>query len=95
MPSSRFSVSGLISQKTGRAPCVTKALMLEGCVNEGQITSAPGSMSRRSAEISSAWVADGVNITRAPPSSAESSFSQRSAISPSPERCPDASAVCR
>ena len=47
----------------GRAPRSTKALTVEGKVNEGTITSSPGLMSRSSAAISSACVQDVVSRT--------------------------------
>ena len=40
--SSRFRVSGRMSQKTGRAPRWTKALAVETKVKAGTITSSPG-----------------------------------------------------
>ena len=54
--SSRFSVSGRMSTNTGRAPRSTKALAVETKVNDGTITSSPGSRSSSSAAISSACV---------------------------------------
>src|SRR4051794_2296485 len=84
-----------MSQKAGRAPLLTNALMLEGCVKLGQITSEPGSSSSSIAAISSAWVADGVSSTRAPSSSADRSSSQRPAIGPSPESLPEEMASSR
>ena len=54
--SSRFSVSGRMSTNTGPAPRSTNALAVETKVNDGMITSSPGSRSSSSAAISSAAV---------------------------------------
>src|SRR5436190_15247117 len=54
--SSRFSVSGRTSTKTGLAPSRTNALAVEEKVNEGRITSSPGPSPHKRAAISSADV---------------------------------------
>ena len=56
-------MSSRMSPNTGCAPRSTKALTQETKVNEGRITSSPGSMFSSRAHISSASVQDGVNST--------------------------------
>ena len=51
-----FSVSARMSTNTGTAPRSTKALAVETNVNDGMMTSSPGSRSSSSAAISSAAV---------------------------------------
>ena len=65
--SSRFKVSRRMSTKTGRAPRSKKALAVETKVNDGRITSSPGSRSQSRAAISRAAVQEWVSSTlRAP-----------------------------
>ena len=65
--SSRLSVSALMSTNTGRAPRSTKAFAEDTNVNDGMMTSSPGSMSSSSAAISRAAVHDCVSSTRGAP----------------------------
>ena len=58
--SSMFKVSARTSQKTGLAPTFVKLLTDVANVNDGTMTSSPGSTVNRAA-ISSAAVQDGVN----------------------------------
>ncbi len=90
--SSRLSVSGRTSAKTGRAPRSTKALTVETKVKAGTMTSSPGWISSSRAAISSACVQDVVSRARATPSSASSRFRHCLVNRPSPEIWPAAMA---
>src|SRR4030095_2755215 len=90
--SSRFSVSGRMSQNTGRAPRNTNAFTVDTKVNDGTTTSSPGTISSSSAATASACVHDVVNRTLAAPSSFSSSSWHFFVNRPSPEMCPISSA---
>ncbi|MPM77495.1 hypothetical protein SDC9_124501 [bioreactor metagenome] len=59
--SSMFMVSGRMSTKTIVAPLSTKASAVEEKVNEGMMTSSPGSMLAKIAAISNALVQEVVS----------------------------------
>jgi len=70
--SSRFSVSGRTSAKTGRAPRSAKALAVETKVKDGTMTSSPGFRSNSSPAISSACVQEVVSSALPTPCSCSS-----------------------
>jgi len=74
------------------APRSTKALAVEGKVNEGMITSSPGPTSASSADISKAPVQEWVSSTRAEPHRSSSHCEQRCVIAPLPDSWPCSSA---
>ena len=88
--SSRFRVSSRMSTNTGTAPRSKNALTVETKVNDGTITSSPGSRSSSSADISSAWVHEVVSRQLPPPTRARSSSAARAVKGPSPEVAPEA-----
>src|SRR5437763_12631954 len=82
------------SAKTILAPRRRNALAVETKVNEGTITSSPGAMSRRRADISSACVAE-VTVSAGQPSISRSFSSQRLPNGPPPAVCPCSASAIR
>ncbi len=85
--SSRFSVSGRMSTKTGTPPRSTNAFAVDTNVNEGMITSSPGTMLARRAAISNAPVQECVSSALTQPTCASSQAWQRREKMPSPAIC--------
>ncbi len=87
-----LSVSARMSTNTGTAPRSTNAFAVDTNVNDGMMTSSPGSRSSSSADISSAAVHEWVRSARRVPVVVSSQALQRFVKGPSPERCPFACA---
>ena len=82
-------MSGRMSTNTGTAPRSAYAFAVETKVNDGMITSSPGSRSSSSAVISSACVQEVVSSEPTPPVSLVSSSVARAVNGPSPTTEPE------
>ncbi len=89
---STFIVCSSTSTKTGTAPRMAIAVAVEENVNDGQMTSSPGSSSSRRPAISRAWVHEVVSSACFVPVCSTSHWVARSVNGPSPCQTVDLSA---